>query len=57
VGAGRFEEVGTRHDGTYDAVLHRVGGRWVDSHDFLPYCQKLPPEALQQLFYPGYCSG
>jgi hypothetical protein len=51
-----FDEVGRREEHFYDAVLHRIAGHWVDTQALQPYCQLLPAEVLQQLFYPDYCS-
>jgi hypothetical protein len=42
-------------DKVYDTVLHLVDGRWIEASAYQPYCQKLPPEVLRQLFVPAYC--
>jgi hypothetical protein len=39
------------------AVLHFAGGRWVETREFRPYCQKLPAEVRTQLFTPKECGG
>src|SRR5262249_10340985 len=47
-----FFTFGSRDAG---AVLRFADGRWVDTLDYQPYCQKLPPDVRAQLFTSREC--
>ena len=41
----------------WDAVLHRVGGKWSEAKAFEPYCSKLPQNVKQQVLDSDECAG